>query len=236
MERSSIIDGDMFSALRPFIARPARCLNAPAPACTICRYTTRSARSILDDDSTPVDLSEDNDAVDGVRSTNPRRNPSSEKTPSTWQVHRSAIKEAFPDGWNPPRKLSREAMEGLRQLNRVDPETFTTPVLAERFRVSPEAVRRILKSRWTPPVERRAKLLKKEADAKAEFLSLRALKERMETRRVMESRMDMREARRMDAFELDGGEEGIETQSDEDDAPRRAPVRGVHARDRLTFQ
>ncbi|KAJ7044111.1 hypothetical protein C8F04DRAFT_909802, partial [Mycena alexandri] len=119
-------------------------------------------RSILDDDSTPVDLSEDNDAVDGIRSPSHRRKPPTEPTPATWQTHRASLKEAFPDGWNPPRKLSREAMDGLRQLHRVDPETFTTPVLAERFRISPEGVRRILKSRWTPPPQRRAELLKRE--------------------------------------------------------------------------
>ncbi|KAJ7765153.1 hypothetical protein B0H14DRAFT_2181951, partial [Mycena olivaceomarginata] len=85
------------------------------------------------------------------------------------------------------------AIEGLRQLHRVDPETFTMPVLAARFR--PEAVRRILKSRWAPPPERRAKLIKKEAEAKAQFLSLSALKERIEARQVLQSKMDMRAAR-----------------------------------------
>jgi hypothetical protein len=62
-------------------------------------------------------------------------------------------------------QVEARAIEGLRQLHRVDPETFTTPVLAARFRVSPEAGRRILKSRWAPPPERSAKLIKKEAEA-----------------------------------------------------------------------
>ncbi|KAF7325314.1 Acylpeptide hydrolase [Mycena venus] len=164
-----------FFALRSFVAQRVY-LRASSSAHPACRHASRSARSILDDDSTPVDLSEDNDAVDGIRTPNPRRKPSLEPTPAAWQAHRAALKEAFPDGWNPPRKLSREAMEGLRQLHRVNPETFTTSVLAERFRVSPEAVRRILKSRWAPPPERRAKLIKKEAEAKAQFLSLSALR------------------------------------------------------------
>jgi hypothetical protein len=34
-----------------------------------------------------------------------------------------------------------------------DPERFTTPVLAENFKVSPEAIRRILKSKWQPSPE-----------------------------------------------------------------------------------
>ncbi|KAJ7652162.1 hypothetical protein DFH06DRAFT_954059, partial [Mycena polygramma] len=121
-------------------------------------------RSILDDDDTPVDLSEDNAAVDrdGRRAPSARRTPSLKPTPVSWQAHRAALRHTFPDGWNPPRKLSREAMDGLRQLHRVDPERFTTPVLTERFRVSPEAMRRILKSRWAPSGDQRAKLLKRE--------------------------------------------------------------------------
>ncbi|KAJ4474190.1 hypothetical protein C8R41DRAFT_740844, partial [Lentinula lateritia] len=71
-----------------------------------------------------------------------------------YKIHREVIREEFPDGWNPPRKLSREAMEGLRQLYHLDKTKFTTPVLAEKFKISPEAVRRILKSRWEQPKEK----------------------------------------------------------------------------------
>lgn len=39
-------------------------------------------------------------------------------------------------------------MEGVRQLHKSDPLKFTTPVLADHFKVSAEAVRRILKSKW----------------------------------------------------------------------------------------
>ncbi|EPQ52238.1 hypothetical protein GLOTRDRAFT_21621, partial [Gloeophyllum trabeum ATCC 11539] len=71
-----------------------------------------------------------------------------------WAAHRTVLRESFPEGWQPPRKLSREAMDALRQFHRIDPATFTTPVLAERFRISPEAVRRILRSKWEPSRER----------------------------------------------------------------------------------
>ncbi|KAA1472042.1 hypothetical protein DENSPDRAFT_742494, partial [Dentipellis sp. KUC8613] len=70
-----------------------------------------------------------------------------------WASHRASLRARFPDGWAPPRKLSRDAMAGLRSLHALDPETFTTPVLAEKFRVSPEAVRRILRSKWQPTKE-----------------------------------------------------------------------------------
>ncbi|KAJ7931322.1 hypothetical protein B0H13DRAFT_863272 [Mycena leptocephala] len=165
----------MFSVLRQ------RCLRA-STSTRAARHSLRSARVILDGDSAPADLSEDNDAVDGRRPAASRRAPSLQPTSATWQTHRAALKSAFLGGWGPPRKLSREAMDGLRQLHRVDPERFTTPVLAERFRISPEAVRRILKSRWAPPPGKKAKLIKREVQAKAQFLSLSALRERMEAR------------------------------------------------------
>ncbi|KAF7325858.1 hypothetical protein MKEN_00436500 [Mycena kentingensis (nom. inval.)] len=163
------------------------------PTATRIQPISRSARSILDDDTTPVDLSEDNDAVDGIRRRS-QPGPPTEPTPHAWSVHRTSLKEAFPDGWNPPRKLSREAMEGLRQLHRLNPETFSTPVLAQRFRISPEAVRRILKSRWTPSTARRQQLVKREAEARAER-GARSERERVETEEVLRSKRDFRAAR-----------------------------------------
>jgi len=70
-----------------------------------------------------------------------------------WQIQKQALKEKFPDGWNPRKKLSPDALEGIRALNQQFPDVYTTAVLAKRFEVSPEAVRRILKSSWTPSAE-----------------------------------------------------------------------------------
>ena len=88
--------------------------------------------------------------------------PGSNPTPSRWAQHRASLKEKFPDGWAPPHKLSRAAMDGLRALHAHDPDTFTTPVLADKFRVSPEAVRRILRGKWQPTQEQRTRLLERE--------------------------------------------------------------------------
>ena len=66
----------------------------------------------------------------------------------TWRLHKIAMKMKFPEGWSPPRKVSPDAMDAMRTLNSQFPTTYTTPVLAEHFRISPEAVRRILKSNW----------------------------------------------------------------------------------------
>lgn len=72
------------------------------------------------------------------------------KKPENWQVQKAALKEKFAGGWNPPKKLSPDALDGIRHLHAKAPEQFTTAVLAREFEMSPEAIRRILKSRWRP--------------------------------------------------------------------------------------
>jgi hypothetical protein len=69
-------------------------------------------------------------------------------------VQKEALKEKLRgEAWNPRKKLSPDTMEGIRHLNITQPDKFTTPVLAEHFKVSPEAIRRILKSKWRPSDE-----------------------------------------------------------------------------------
>ncbi|CAG7931992.1 unnamed protein product [Penicillium olsonii] len=72
------------------------------------------------------------------------------RKPENWQVQKAALKQKFTGGWNPPKKLSPDALDGIRHLHAKAPEQFTTAVLAQEFEMSPEAIRRILKSRWRP--------------------------------------------------------------------------------------
>lgn len=58
------------------------------------------------------------------------------------------------------------------------PEVFTTPVLAEKFKISPEAVRRILKSKWEPSREQRAKFAQRQEREREKFIAERRLEER----------------------------------------------------------
>ncbi|KAI0806378.1 hypothetical protein GGR55DRAFT_202807 [Xylaria sp. FL0064] len=67
-----------------------------------------------------------------------------------WQIQKAALKEKFPEGWQPRKRLSPDALEGIRALHARFPEQYTTEVLARQFEVSPEAIRRILKSKWMP--------------------------------------------------------------------------------------
>ncbi|KAI9665968.1 MAG: Required for respiratory growth protein 9 mitochondrial [Bathelium mastoideum] len=72
-----------------------------------------------------------------------------EKEP--WQTQKAALEKKFgDDGWNPRKRLSPDALEGIRALHKADPEKFSTPILANQFQVSSEAIRRILKSKWQP--------------------------------------------------------------------------------------
>ncbi|OAK98436.1 hypothetical protein IQ06DRAFT_295759 [Phaeosphaeriaceae sp. SRC1lsM3a] len=68
-----------------------------------------------------------------------------------WQIHKEAMKEKLGgEAWNPRKKLSPDTMEGIRHLHSTQPDKFTTSILASHFKVSPEAIRRILKSKWRP--------------------------------------------------------------------------------------
>lgn len=72
-----------------------------------------------------------------------------------WAAQKAALKEKFPEGWRPRKKLSPDALNGIRALNQQFPDTYTTEVLANKFEMSPEAIRRILRSKWeaTPEEE-----------------------------------------------------------------------------------
>lgn len=94
----------------------------------------------------------------GVTGTND--SVSREYAPLPWQVQKQALAQKFgSSGWAPRKRLSPDALEGIRSLHSQFPEKFPTPVLANHFQVSPEAIRRILKSKWRPKedeeVERR---------------------------------------------------------------------------------
>ena len=89
-----------------------------------------------------------------------QRNPRTKQqlTREDWQIQKDALKQKFKgQAWNPPKKVSPDAMEGMRALHAQHPGYFTTSVLAKQFEVSPEAVRRILKSKWRPGVEQEEK-------------------------------------------------------------------------------
>src|SRR5260221_9211487 len=71
--------------------------------------------------SRPPSLSEEepddeDDVKKKVRYQTDNYTPKSDPTPSRWSHHRTSMKAKFPQGWAPPHKLSRGAMDGLRAL------------------------------------------------------------------------------------------------------------------------
>ncbi|MCJ1402240.1 Required for respiratory growth protein 9 mitochondrial [Xylographa trunciseda] len=71
-----------------------------------------------------------------------------------WGVQKTALEQKFGEqGWAPRKRLSPDALDGIRALHAQYPEDYPTAVLAEQFKVSPEAIRRILKSKWRPNEE-----------------------------------------------------------------------------------
>ncbi|KAK2875415.1 hypothetical protein FQN49_001613 [Arthroderma sp. PD_2] len=75
--------------------------------------------------------------------------PSKPKKPQpAWGVQKKALKAKFEEGWKPRKKVSPDTMESIRKLHDMDSIKFSTKNLAEQFKISPEAIRRILKSRW----------------------------------------------------------------------------------------
>ncbi|KAK2596235.1 Required for respiratory growth protein 9 mitochondrial [Conoideocrella luteorostrata] len=74
-------------------------------------------------------------------------------TKENWQTQKAALKEKFPEGWAPRKRLSPDALAGIRALNAQFPDVYTTQALADKFQVSSESIRRILKSKWTPSAE-----------------------------------------------------------------------------------
>lgn len=88
------------------------------------------------------------------KTTSRPRSQSSRTPREPWQTQKAALDEKFgTTGWQPRKRLSPDALDGIRALHAQYPQTYTTAALAEQFKVSPEAIRRILKSKWRPSEE-----------------------------------------------------------------------------------
>lgn len=75
-----------------------------------------------------------------------------------WKRQIYALREKFKgDKWSPRKKLSREAMEGIRVLKQYSPHLHSGEIAA-MFQVSPESIRRILKAKWKPTDDEMGKI------------------------------------------------------------------------------
>ena len=98
---------------------------------------------------------------DPYKSSSASKSPRSPERPGhlrvdkdAWQIQKEGLRKKFGDGkWMPRKRLSPDTVDGIRALHSQNPDAYTTPFLAEQFKVSPDAVRRILKSKWRPTEE-----------------------------------------------------------------------------------
>lgn len=71
-----------------------------------------------------------------------------------WMRQKAALQDKFGEQkWQPRKRISPDALSGIRTMHNQQPHVYTTEVLAEHFKVSAEAIRRILKSKWQPDEE-----------------------------------------------------------------------------------
>ncbi|CAI2192477.1 20743_t:CDS:2, partial [Funneliformis geosporum] len=100
-----------------------------------------------------------------------------------WLRHKFAMKERTGfKKWEPHKKVNRETMDKIRWLNTQMPEEYTAEKLSQQFKISPESIRRILKSNFVPNsgmLERqeqkyREKLLKFKEKKKGEKVAIQS--------------------------------------------------------------
>lgn len=94
-----------------------------------------------------------------------------------WMEYKAALKAKFGDeAWSPRKRISPDALAGMRALHKAQPEVYTIKVLGDYFKVSSENIRRILKSKWEPSEEeteaRRERWLKRGEKKWSEMVEL----------------------------------------------------------------
>lgn len=95
-----------------------------------------------------------------------------------WRKRDAAHKKRYGD-WNPTRRLTRPQMADLRHMKMQMPHMKTID-FANIFKVLPEAIRRILQSRWTPTATDEVKL-----EARAAATKQKKLERRQEKRELL---------------------------------------------------
>ncbi|KAK2627539.1 hypothetical protein QTJ16_003505 [Diplocarpon rosae] len=90
-------------------------------------------------------------------------NPMQKTVPDDWEDRREPwmkakerIKQKYPEGYQPMKKLSPDAIAGIRALHAQMPDHYTVPLLSREFEVSPESIIRILRTKWKPNAEEEA--------------------------------------------------------------------------------
>ncbi|KAI5791645.1 hypothetical protein DFH27DRAFT_569848 [Peziza echinospora] len=68
-----------------------------------------------------------------------------------WLVQKAAIALKLKgQTWCPPKRISPGTVMLIKSISRQSPNLFTAAELAAKFKITPEAVRKVLKSKWMP--------------------------------------------------------------------------------------
>lgn len=89
-----------------------------------------------------------------------------------WKKRAIATKARY-GAWNPTHKLLRDQMANVRLLKEQAP-SMTTADLAGHFGVSPEAIRRILRSKWGPSEAAAERMDRRAAERKQQSVAQRS--------------------------------------------------------------
>ncbi|KAI8086468.1 uncharacterized protein BX664DRAFT_335874 [Halteromyces radiatus] len=79
-----------------------------------------------------------------------KANPSSVCNDNKLENNKKKDAQQLP--WKPTKRVSRVTMEKIRSLAAMYPDHYNTVSLATEFKISPEAVKRILKSKFQPDI------------------------------------------------------------------------------------
>ncbi|MDF7985144.1 hypothetical protein P4808_15175, partial [Listeria monocytogenes] len=74
-----------------------------------------------------MEMERDREQWDSIEGSKVEGSKSEERELPDWRKHRNTLKERFPQGWAPPKRISREAMDLLRTLHQVDTVTNSVP-------------------------------------------------------------------------------------------------------------
>lgn len=153
----SFLDDDVSSGFSTVGSRPVNNRFLQQPSKDFDSWEEKPERNRLSQDNSLHESSSSQTRHQAIEESEERSHRTKDDwTPpprEPWMIQKEKLKEKFPDGWKPLKRLSPDALAGIRALHAQMPELYTSNVLAENFKLSPEAIRRILKSNWSPNSE-----------------------------------------------------------------------------------
>lgn len=118
-----------------------------------------------------------------------------------WEKREEALRKRYGD-WNPTRKVSRQYMDDIRELKAKAPHLKTVQI-ADFFKMSPESIRRILKSTWLPTEAEVEKQRQRGERRKAESRE-RQLAQELEGTRALQRRGNTTQGARLRPYKARG--------------------------------